>query len=452
MDPNAAPADLPQITVADALRRAVELHREDDLEAAEALYLGVLQAVPEQPDALHFLGVLRHGQGRSEEALALIRRALDQAPDYVDAWNNLGNVLKQTERVEEAEEAYLEVIARAPEHLGAWNNLGVVLAARGEHRRAVEVHRKVLELAPDLVDAYYNLANALRRSGDPDEAVNACRRVLQLNPQHARAHNLLGYSLYMMGRRDDAAAVFRDWLEQEPDNPVAAHMLAASGGEGVPERASDAYVRDTFDRFADSFDEQLLQKLDYHAPELLVEGLTRVLPPADASLEVLDAGCGTGLCAPLLRPFAARLTGVDLSAGMLRKAAERGGYDRLVEGELTAFLDAHDMAYDVVASADTLVYFGALEEAARAARRALRPGGWLGFTVERYDGEEPYRINPHGRYSHTDAYLRGVLSSAGFDPIDLSAVVLRTELMRPVHGWLVLARVPDGADPAAHAS
>ena len=28
---------------------------------------------------------------------------------------------------------------------------------------------------------------------------------------------------------------------------------------------------------------------------------------------MLDAGCGTGLCAPLLRPYASRLTGVDLS-------------------------------------------------------------------------------------------------------------------------------------------
>jgi predicted TPR repeat methyltransferase len=266
--------------------------------------------------------------------------------------------------------------------------------------------------------------------------------VLMLNPQHARAHNLIGYSLYMLGRREDAAAVFRDWLTLDPENPIAAHMLAASTGGDVPERASDAYVRDTFDRFAESFDEQLLQRLDYHAPELLAAGLAQVLGPSAATLEVLDAGCGTGLCGPLLRPYAARLTGVDLSPGMLEKAAARGGYDRLVEGELTAFLAAHEAAFDVIASADTLVYFGALDPVAAAARRALRPGGWLGFTVERSDESAPYRINPHGRYSHTEEYLRQVLTEAGFTGVTVAAVVLRTELGRPVHGWTVCAQAP----------
>jgi predicted TPR repeat methyltransferase len=50
--------------------------------------------------------------------------------------------------------------------------------------------------------------------------------------------------------------------------------IAACSGERVPARASDAYVRATFDAFADSFDEMLLSRLDYHAHELLVAALT----------------------------------------------------------------------------------------------------------------------------------------------------------------------------------
>ena len=55
--------------------------------------------------------------------------------------------------------------------------------------------------------------------------------------------------------------------------------------------------------------------------------------------DVLDAGCGTGLCGPLLRTRAKRMTGVDLSPKMIEWAAERGIYDRLAAEELTTFLE-----------------------------------------------------------------------------------------------------------------
>ena len=48
-------------------------------------------------------------------------------------------------------------------------------------------------------------------------------------------------------------------------------------------------------------------------------------------LDVLDAGCGTGLCGPLLAPYARRLIGVDLSEGMLALAKEKHVYDALIK-------------------------------------------------------------------------------------------------------------------------
>jgi predicted TPR repeat methyltransferase len=161
--------------------------------------------------------------------------------------------------------------------------------------------------------------------------------------------------------------------------------------------------------------------------------------------DVLDAGCGTGLCGPLLKPYACSLTGVDLSPGMLTKARTREAYDRLHEDEITRFLAAHVAAFDVIASADTLCYFGDLQLLAQAAWRALRAGGWIGFTVERSNDVETYRIEPHGRYSHGRAYLEGVLAHAGFESMHVIPAVLRRELGRDVEGWVVRARVPNSA-------
>ena len=183
------------------------------------------------------------------------------------------------------------------------------------------------------------------------------------------------------GRVDEAIAVYHEWLQVDPGNAVALHMLAACTGEAAPQRASDSYVRDTFDAFAGSFD-QVLDPLGYRAPSLIGEFLEQVLPAADGALLIADAGCGTGLCADFLRPRAKQLVGVDLSPGMLARARARKKYDQLVEAELSAWLGSQRQAYDLIVSADTLCYFGALDQPLSAAASALRPAGRLVFTVE----------------------------------------------------------------------
>lgn len=424
-----------------ALAEAIRRHRSGDLDAAEAVYVAQLAVTPAQPEALHFLGVLRHQQQRTDEGVALVRRALAVAPGYVDAWNNLGNMCKESGHLQEAEDAYRQALALDFDHAGAWNNLGVVLRARGRAPEAVGALRRAVECVPGMTDAHVSLGNALRQCGLLKDAVEAFRRALATNPGHAGAHKELGRALYLAGQREEAESVFRSWAAVEPGNSIAAHMLAACSGRDVPMRASDDFIRTTFDEFAESFDEMLVHRLDYRAPELLVAALREKLEAPQPVYDILDAGCGTGLCGVLLKPFARALTGVDLSASMLKKAKQRGIYDRLVEDEITRFLGEHVAAFDIVASADTLCYFGDLALVTQAAFGALRPGGWLSFTLERVDDIDDYRINPHGRYSHTRAYVDAVLGAAGFRTVVIVPTVLRQEAGQPVGGWIVRAEV-----------
>src|SRR5262249_1777868 len=122
--------------------------------------------------------------------------------------------------------------------------------------------------------------------------------------------------------------------------------------------------------------------LEYRAPEFVMAAVAAQIPSATGSLVVLDAGCGTGLCARALGPYARSLTGVDLSPAMLSHAARLEQYDELREEELTAHLQASRARYDLVVSADTLCYFGELKPVLGAAARALRPDGLIVFTVE----------------------------------------------------------------------
>ena len=217
------------------------------------------------------------------KASGFVQRALTLAPKYVDAWSNLGNLFKETARLDEAEAAYRRALSLDERHAAAWNNLGVVLRARGQTAEAVEALRRAVDVSPAFADAHFNLANALRESRHLGEAIASYREVLKLNPGHARAHYRLGYALYMTGAHEEAAEVFRHWRTVEPENPIPAHMFAACSGADIPERASDDYVRTTFDGFAASFDDVLLHRLDYEAPQQLLRFLDPRLHRREAS-------------------------------------------------------------------------------------------------------------------------------------------------------------------------
>jgi predicted TPR repeat methyltransferase len=432
-----------ELSYEQALQLAVGLHRQGRLESAEQLYRQLLMLAPEDPNPAHFLGMLLHQQGRREEALELLERSVHADPS-VAAWqNNLGNAWLETGRSEDAAAAYARAAELAPDNVDVLNNHACLLMRLDRLAEAEQSLRQALQRDEARVDAHFNIASLLARTGRMAQSFEHFARALELQPINPRVRRLLGVVYAQCGRMEDAARVFREWLALEPGNAQARHHLAAVTGLDVPERAADAYVADLFDRFAGSFDE-CLSNLEYQAPQRVGEALAQVLgmPPGHGQqrrLDVLDAGCGTGLCAPWLTPYARRLVGVDLSAGMLERARRRGGYDALEACELTIWLRSHPGTQDVIASADTLCYFGRLDDVLGAAANCLRRGGLLVFTVEARDEGEDYRIEPHGRYSHCARYVQASISAAGMTPLDMTRVVLRKEAGRPVAGWLVTA-------------
>jgi len=424
---------------ADQLRRALEAHQHGDLATAERLYLGIVQRERHNADALHYFGVLRFQRGDSEGAEALIRAALDVDPAYLSALLNLGNVLKENGRVDEAATFYQRALELAPDEPNAANNLGTVRRAQGRLDEALALYDQALAANPRHPDAHLNRGNLLRQLERLDEAIEAYLHAVELKRWPDIAYRSLGYSLYAVGRVDDALHVFQRWLEISPDHPIARHMVVACSGKDVPARAPDDYIVEYFGRFADSFDE-VLGSLGYRAPELVAASVAALEAAPERQFDVLDAGCGTGLCAPLLRPYARRLVGVDLSSAMIDKARARSLYDELVVGELVEALRTRPAAFDLIAAADVLVYFGDLAEVFAAAAAALRPGGRLAFTVEADRDPSAFRIHPHGRYSHGANYLTHALASAGLAVEQIEKETLRKEKGEAVSGFVIRAR------------
>jgi predicted TPR repeat methyltransferase len=441
------PTERIEMTVSEAMAIVIEYMKHGRFREADGVCRALLELEPDNADALHYSGVLAHKRGSNGEALSLMKRSLELAPNQPDWYSNLGIVLQVDGHLEAAMEAFRRAVVLDPAHQNALNNLGVLQRLFGHLEEAEASYRTVIALNPEHPDVYTNLAVVLDQTGRPHEALTAYCKALTLRPKHPDAHRHLALAYSVIGQQEKAIEICEEWVQQSPDDPRARHALAAYSGRDVPARAPDEYVQRVFDDFAESF-EAKLARLNYRAPALVAQSLAAACGEPDGTRDVIDLGCGTGLCGPLLGAYARRLVGVDLSAGMLEHARAKNVYHELVQAELTAYLQQLPAASaDAILSADTLVYFGGLDAVVAAAAAALRPGGVLIFTVEEATDAalaDSYGLQPHGRFSHGAGYVERLLRAHGLAP-DIDRGELRFESGLPVAGLIVRATRPDGA-------
>lgn len=418
--------------------------RTGSTERAIETYRAGLAKQPGNP-LLHFnLGVAIRQAGDIDGGIAEFQKAIELFANYAQAYFSLGNAYRDKKMPAEAIEAYRKATIIEPRYADAFINLAGLLAEQENYQDAVAACHQALALAPNNVHALRNLAICLYRTGHFGEGAEVTVRALQGAPDDAMLHYTLGEMLYGLvreGKAVGARQLAQWWKTTFPGNAIAQHMGAAVLGEQAPDRAGDDYVRETFDRFAVQF-EEVLGGLGYKVPEQLCAMALEAVP-GRSDLTILDAGCGTGLCAPYLKPVARRLIGVDLSGGMLDKARARNLYDDLQQAELGAFLAATPEQYDMAIAADVFCYFGALDAVFAGLAAKTVPGGLLGFTVEAMQGTAPaegYRLGPTGRYQHDAAYVRGALQKAGYSIVRWDDTAGRVEMGQPVACFMVTAR------------
>lgn len=435
------PADFlpPDPTADDGVALARRWHREGKMELARGLYAQILEQVPEHVDALNFGGVLSFQLGEMKEGLVRLLRCVELSPEYHDAHANLGLMLYNVNDLAGAERHLTRAIELNPAPINPRVNLAMLRRKQGRIDEGIEMLKAMLAEDPRHPLVQHGLFTLLKSLGKVDEA----REHLRMAHEHSDLGNLgarIAGLFALDGRMEEAQAQIRSLIELDPHTAELHHLLAAYGGAPVPERASDKVVSQIFDSFAPKFDEKLAI-LDYRAPELVAAALRKRLGPSPAPVDLLDAGCGTGLLAAHVRPLARTLQGVDLSAGMLERARRLGLYDELVHAELTAHLIAHPGRYDVITCVDTLCYFGALEAMFSASHASLRPGGWLVFSVESGDDQpSDHILRITGRYAHRQDYLDRALEQAGFQSRFIERDVLRSEMLAPVQGFIGAAR------------
>ena len=235
-----------------------------------------------------------------------------------------------------------------------------------------------------MVEVLVNHATALLELKRLDEALAGFDRVVALDPENAVGWNNRANTLVALERLEEAASCYDRALQIRPDLETAKsnRFLVLLQLRKVS-RIADFALRDMFDEVATRFDHLMVEGLDYrghlHLRTLADAKLPRLKPP----LRVLDLGCGTGLVGNAFKDLAAggRLDGIDLAPRMLEVARKRGIYDDLILGDLETVLAAPGPSYDLIVSADTMVYLGDLAPTFRGVFNRLNPGGFYLFAV-----------------------------------------------------------------------
>ena len=444
---------------------------------AIAHYQAAVRGAPDLAEARFGLGVALQQAGRFLEALVELERDVALRPDHAEGFNNLGSVLRELGRLPEAIAAFEQAIRLRPDYGRALSNLGVAFADAGQPARAVAMIERALALAPDNPGALNNLGHVLKAQRDHDRAIEAFARLAALRPhdaepqlnlglveqarerheaacaaferaialrEDARGWFCLGKSAAAMGDPARATEAYRKALALDPADTCGAGLaLAVMGVETTPPAVPERYVQELFDGYAARFENELVGNLGYRAPEIL-HALFAPHVALGAKLDIVDLGCGTGLGGAAFRVMARRLDGIDLSARMIEQARARAIYDALTVGELIASLAAGaPERYDLALATDVLVYFGALGPVFAAARRVLRPDGWLLFSVERrIDADHGFALHDGHRYAHGRVYVLEQAAQAGLAVAAIEDTATRTDRGEPVASLAVLLRKP----------
>jgi predicted TPR repeat methyltransferase len=278
-----------------------------------------------------------------------------------------------------------------------------------------------------IAERRFTYAKAAAEEGDWRAAAELFEQALERAPRWAAAWFALGEAREKLRELDAAAQAFRMSLAADPaDAQGAAAWLALMGRADALRALSQAYVARLFDDYAPRFDAHLTENLGYRAPALIADALGAATPGRGFA-SALDLGCGTGLMGEALRGRIDHLTGVDLSAGMIAKARERGVYDRLVVVDAAAMLGSEPPgAFDLIVAADSLVYIGDLAALFGVAVTALASDGLFAFSIETCEGDG-FELEATMRFAHSRSYVEAAAREADLRPLLIRSASTRRE-------------------------
>ncbi|MDO8412625.1 MAG: tetratricopeptide repeat protein, partial [Gallionellaceae bacterium] len=374
-------------------------------------------------DANYMLGTLYAERGDLQLAAKYLLSAMNIAPLSHLVHNNLGNVYRLQKNFERATQHYKRALQIQPNLPEAYFNMGNIHEILDRRNEAADCYLQAIQLDPQFTNAHFKLGKAYLAAEEYSDARQCFQNVLALNPQYAHIHFYLGVCYTRLNEREAALLHLNKHLQSNSDDKSEAQLyLAYLNAAPIPDHYPVEEMKNTYKKRAATWDSDIEQpNKEFLGPQLIQRALVKMLPHT-APLDILDIGCGTGLCGRFLRPLARRLDGVDLSEDMLQEAGKKQLYDHLICIDISEFMNQHPLDYDLIIGSGVLILIGDLRPVFQAAAEALRPGGQFIFTL--YSSEtEPVVVRENMHFAHSHTHIVERAAEAGLAVVSIEAVI-----------------------------
>ncbi len=259
-----------------------------DFEAALTTLAPVLDAEPDQADALYMKAASLRYLKRLDEALSTLQRLKAASPEFGRAWQEEGHVHRDrgdAARALSAYQAATQVNLALP---AAWHNQSIILQQLGRHSQAAfaQARAEALQALPEALQAanHHLYENRLLK------AEEVCRAYLKANPKDVEAMRILAEIGGRLGVLEDAEFLLESAVAFAPQH-VEARMDYArilrrrQKYDQALEQAKQLYARDPKNpTFASLLAIERMQTGDYEKAVSLFDQVLQDAPNDPATL------------------------------------------------------------------------------------------------------------------------------------------------------------------------
>ena len=413
-------------------------YAQGQLDAAIVQYQKAVALQDNYLDAYYNLGLALSKNNQIEAAIDTFQKILQMASNHVPARYHLASIFMQQQKTSAAIEEFLRIESEHPHHFETQCNLGHCLLTQGKLTEAKKHYQQALELKPGDSQILFNMGVIHMEQGLVDQAIQFYQRVLQVSPDLFAAHHNIAIAYLAKQHVGYALHHFKEGLRLQPNNAALQYTVTSLSENQRLLQAPTEYIQSLFDAYADHYDVHLLGALEYQMPKLFLEKL-RHFVSQEKKYQILDLGCGTGLCGEICHGFAKKIIGIDVSEKMLAMARSKNIYDDVIIADMTTYLTLNSTTFDIILAGDVLVYTGALEALFESLSQALIPGGLFIFNTEITESKD-FKMNQSGRFSHNKSYIDNLAAKNQLKILSYDVCTTRFQNNMPVPGHLYVLK------------
>jgi tetratricopeptide (TPR) repeat protein len=213
--------------IREKILKGLSYQQSGEIEKAQRLYKQALKKAPNNPDALHLLGVTYRQLGYPKRAIEYIQKAIGKNPNQAPFYANLARAMMD---IGTDPESLLAVCNKSlsinPREREARNMKGIALTRLGEHMDAEKIFQELIVEFPEFMDAYQNFGSLLMAADRAEHAVNFYSKAIMLDASNVNNFIQRARCRLKLKQFEPSQYELTEALERFPENSEIMHEAA----------------------------------------------------------------------------------------------------------------------------------------------------------------------------------------------------------------------------------